>query len=86
MVTTKELNREDSIVKIRCVCGKEVPLSVIGDDELDKDIKEHYLNKIVLKCYNCYTITEVSGSIKKAIDAAYEIALRSGKPEEVRLV
>jgi hypothetical protein len=76
---------EDELVKIYCVCGKEVPMKVIGDDEPDKEVKEYYRGKIVLMCYNCYTITEVSGTVKKAIDEACEIAKLSGQPGSVTL-
>jgi hypothetical protein len=79
------MNEDSNGVRIYCVCGEEVPLKVITEDEPDADVKEHYFGKVVLMCYKCYTITEVSGTIKKAIDDAAKLAMSSGEEKSVYL-
>jgi hypothetical protein len=65
-----EANAGIDNMHIYCVCGKEVPLKVITEDEPDKEVKEHYYGKVVLMCYDCLTIYEVKGKLKKSIDEA----------------
>ena len=58
---------------IFCVCGSKAPLVVIGEDEPDEDIREHFFGMVVIRCETCHTITQVKGKLKKTIDDAAKL-------------
>lgn len=66
------------MTNVICVCGEEAPIVLITEQEPDKEIREYYFGKRIVRCENCMTLTLVAGELQKMLDDAERIGELGG--------